>query len=76
MGCAVPLTIDPYHVASKSIQCRAVAAAVFGDADRVEPVVTNTADKFPFLFNGTIDLLSRTTTHTTEREVFEVSRTL
>jgi len=57
---------------SRCVQCRAVAAAAFGDADRTELVITTTAEKFPLLLDGTIDLQARTTTHTMERDVFEV----
>ncbi len=48
--------------------CRAVAAAVLGDAAKVEFVPLSAADRFKALQDGTIDLLSRNTTWTMERE--------
>jgi general L-amino acid transport system substrate-binding protein len=48
--------------------CRAVAAAVFGDAARVRFVVTTSAARLPALQSGQIDLLPRTTTWTQSRD--------
>jgi general L-amino acid transport system substrate-binding protein len=48
--------------------CRAVAAAVFGDAERVEFVETTTRNRFEILASGAIDLLSRTATKTFTRD--------
>ncbi|MDK1490752.1 amino acid ABC transporter substrate-binding protein [Sinorhizobium sp. 7-81] len=48
--------------------CRAVAAAVFGDAEKVEFVPTNINTRFQALQSGEIDLLSRQTTQTFSRE--------
>jgi len=48
--------------------CRAVAAAVFGDAEKVEFVPLGTEDRFAALAGGKIDLLARNTTWTLERE--------
>lgn len=49
--------------------CRAVAAAVFGDAGKVEYVPVETNDRFNALTSGKIDLLARNTTWTMERDV-------
>jgi len=51
--------------------CRAVAAAVFGDADAVEYVVVNGKTRFEFLIDGTIDMLSAATTYTFTRNVLK-----
>lgn len=48
--------------------CRAVAAAIFGDAEKVEFVPLSVADRFKALQDGRIDVLSRNTTWTMERE--------
>ena len=49
--------------------CRAVSAAVFGDADKVEFVGLNSAQRFPTLASRSIDILSRNTTWTISRDV-------
>lgn len=48
--------------------CRAVAAAVLGDADAVEFVPLTAAERFTALQSGEIDMLSRNTTWTTTRD--------
>ena len=48
--------------------CKAVAAAVLGDANAVEYRALTAQDRFPALANGEIDLLSRNTTWTTSRD--------
>ena len=48
--------------------CKAVAAAVLGDADKVDYVPLTTADRFEALKSGKIDLLSRNSTWTLGRE--------
>ncbi len=48
--------------------CRAVAAAVFGDPEKVTFVPLQAAQRFPALRMGNIDLLSRNTTWTIGRE--------
>lgn len=48
--------------------CRAVAAAVLGDASKVRFVTPTTATRFPVLQSGEIDILLRTTTWTMGRE--------
>jgi general L-amino acid transport system substrate-binding protein len=48
--------------------CRAVAAAVLGQADQVAFVPVTYANRFPILLSGKIDLLLHTTTYTFERE--------
>jgi general L-amino acid transport system substrate-binding protein len=49
--------------------CRAVAAAVFGDASKAEFVPVDTANRFEALKSGKIDLLARNTTWTMDRDV-------
>ncbi len=49
--------------------CRAVAAAVFGDANQVEFVPVDTLSRFDALKSGKIDLLARNTTWTMDRDV-------
>jgi len=48
--------------------CRAVAAAIFGDPDKVEYVPVSTTDRFDVLASGKIDILSRNSTWTMQRE--------
>jgi general L-amino acid transport system substrate-binding protein len=48
--------------------CRAVAAAALGDAAKVEFVPVNAQERFEKLKSGAIDILSRNTTWTLERE--------
>ncbi|MDQ0512863.1 amino acid ABC transporter substrate-binding protein [Ancylobacter amanitiformis] len=48
--------------------CRAVAAAVLGDAGKVEYVPLSAEARFPALQKGEIDLLSRNSTWTLSRE--------
>jgi len=49
--------------------CRAVAAAMFGDADAIEFTIVNGKTRFEFLIDGSIDVLSATTTFTYTRNV-------
>jgi general L-amino acid transport system substrate-binding protein len=48
--------------------CRAVAAAVFGDAEKVKYVPTTAQQRFTALQSGEVDILSRTTTITLTRD--------
>ena len=48
--------------------CRAVAAAVLGDAAKVDFVPLSTQDRFDKLKSGAVDVLARNTTWTMERE--------
>ena len=48
--------------------CRAVAAAIFGDGNRLRLVPSSTQQRFTMLQSGEIDMLSRTTTWTLARE--------
>ena len=48
--------------------CRAVAAAVLGDPDKVEYVNLTGKNRFPALASGEIDILSRNTTWTLTRD--------
>ena len=47
--------------------CRAVAAAVLGDADAVEFRPTTAAERGPTMQSGEVDMMSRNTTWTTSR---------
>jgi general L-amino acid transport system substrate-binding protein len=49
--------------------CRAVAAAIFGDANKVRYVPTTGTSRFAALQSGEIDILSRNTTFTFVRDV-------
>jgi general L-amino acid transport system substrate-binding protein len=51
--------------------CRAVAAAMFGDAKAIEFIATNGKTRFEFLIDGTIDILSAATTYTFTRNVIK-----
>src|ERR1700694_6009704 len=48
--------------------CRNVAAAVFGDANKVKFAITTTQNRFTALQSGEIDLLVRSATWTLGRE--------
>lgn len=49
-------------------QCRAVAAAVFGDASKVKWVILSAQQRFPALQSGEVDLLFANVTWTMTRE--------
>ena len=48
--------------------CRAVSAAIFGDAEKVKYVPTTAQQRFTALQSGEVDILSRTTTITLTRD--------
>ena len=48
--------------------CRAVAAAVFGDADKIKVVPLNSQQRFTALQSGEVDVLTRNTTVTQQRD--------
>lgn len=48
--------------------CRAVAAAVFGDASKVKYSQLTAKERFTALQSGEVDLLSRSTTRTSSRD--------
>ena len=48
--------------------CRAIAAAVLGDADKVHFVPLDSVERFTALQSGDVDVLSRTTTWTSTRD--------
>ncbi|WPL18882.1 General L-amino acid-binding periplasmic protein AapJ precursor [Thiorhodovibrio winogradskyi] len=54
--------------------CRALAAAVLGDADKVEFIPTTTAERFEALTKGRADVLARNTSWTQARELTEAIR--
>ncbi len=49
--------------------CRAIAAAIFGDADKVKYTPLSAKERFTALQSGEIDVLSRNTTWTLVRDV-------
>jgi len=48
--------------------CRAVAAAALGDADKIQPVPLNSQQRFTALQSGEIDVLTRNTSVTQQRD--------
>jgi general L-amino acid transport system substrate-binding protein len=56
------------HVGFDSDFCRVIAAAVLGDANAVEMIDLDTADRFTALQSGAIDVLVRNTTWTATRD--------
>ncbi len=56
------------HVGFDADFCRAIAAAVLGDASKTEFVDLATADRFTALQSGSIDVLVRNTTWTASRD--------
>ncbi len=59
------------HVGFDSDFCRVIAAAVLGDATKVNHVDLETADRFTALQSGQIDVLVRNTTWTASRDGIE-----
>jgi hypothetical protein len=53
--------------------CRAVAAAVLGDANAVEYIIVDGNTRFEYLIDGTIDMLSAATTYTFLVNVYVVA---
>src|SRR5215208_3935281 len=49
--------------------CRAIAAAIFNDPNKVKYVSLSATERFPSLKSGAIDVLSRDTTWTMSREI-------
>lgn len=62
------LTEEGDHVGFDSDFCRVIAAAVLGDAEAVNHVDLETADRFTALQSGQIDVLVRNTTWTAGRD--------
>lgn len=62
------LQADGTHEGFDNDFCRAIAAAVLGDADAVEFIDLETADRFTALQSGEIDVLVRNTTWTASRD--------
>ena len=48
--------------------CKALAAAILGDASKVEFIPSNTQNRFTLLQSGEVDILSRNTTWTSSRD--------
>lgn len=65
------LTADGEHVGFDSDFCRVIAAAVLGDAEAVDHVDLETADRFTALQSGQVDVLVRNTTWTASRDGLE-----
>ncbi len=65
------LEADGSHQGFDSDFCRVIAAAVLGDAEAVEHVDLETADRFTALQSGEIDVLVRNTTWTASRDGVE-----
>ncbi len=59
---------DGSHVGFDSDFCRVIAAAVVGDAEAVDHVDLETADRFTALQSGEVDVLVRNTTWTATRD--------
>ena len=55
------------------LQCRAIAAVVLGNADKIHAVSTTWSTRYDELNHRYADLLIMGDTHTIEREVSEVS---
>ena len=51
--------------------CRAIASAIFGDEEAIEFEIVNGKTRFTYLIDGTIDVLSATTTYTYTRNVLK-----
>ena len=62
------LTADGDHVGFDADFCRVIAAAVLGDASKVNFVDLATEDRFTALQSGQIDVLVRNTTWTAVRD--------
>jgi len=62
------LTSDGEYVGLDADICRAVAAAVLGDPDKIQFTQLTAAQRFTALSSGEIDLLSRNTTQTLSRD--------
>ncbi len=62
---------DGTHEGFDNDFCRAVAAAVLGDAEKVEFIDLETEDRFTALQSGEIDVLIRNTTWTASRDGVE-----
>ncbi|MEZ5215264.1 MAG: amino acid ABC transporter substrate-binding protein [Ilumatobacteraceae bacterium] len=62
---------DGTHQGFDSDFCRVIAAAVLGDAEAVDHVDLETADRFTALQSGEIDVLVRNTTWTASRDGVE-----
>ena len=53
--------------------CRAVAATIFGDAEKVKYVPLSSQQRFTALQSGEVDLLARTTTWTLTLSLIHIS---
>jgi general L-amino acid transport system substrate-binding protein len=71
-GCGIfrqPLKDDSGHWSGIDVDyCRALAAGILGDPEKVEYVPLTAAARFPALKTGELDVLSRNATWTLERE--------
>ena len=67
-GFSAPDSLGYWHGLDVDV-CRAIAAAVFGDANKVRYTPLTAAQRFTALQTGEIDVLSRVTTVTFQRDV-------
>ncbi|MFQ5967906.1 MAG: amino acid ABC transporter substrate-binding protein [Acidimicrobiia bacterium] len=67
------LTPEGDHVGFDADFCRVIAAAVLGDANKVEFIDLETPDRFTALQSGQVDVLVRNTTWTSARDGLEGS---
>jgi len=57
-----------YWVGIESDYCRAIAAAIFNDITKVNFTPLNSTNRWEYLSNGSVDVLSRQTTWTMQRD--------
>ena len=64
------LDADGGNVGFEIDLCRAVAAAVFGDPEKLEVVpISSAADRGPYIQSGAVDVMTRSVTWTTSRDI-------
>ena len=64
------------HPNSKTwVQCKALAAVIFGNPDNITPIPVTATDRFQQLNDRSVDVLLSLVTHTVEREIREVRGT-
>jgi general L-amino acid transport system substrate-binding protein len=71
--CGVPAGIAGFVAADSQgkwagLVCRAVAAAIFGDSEKVKYVALTAAQRFTAIQSGEVDILSNNTTATLQRD--------
>jgi len=76
LHCGIASGVPGYSIADKNGNwvgfavdlCRAISAAVFGNADKVRYMPLSAKNRFEALLSGQIDVLTRTTTWTMQRD--------